>query len=71
MWGMRVICRFPQANSNAEDSEPPDGPICKLARGILRRDPGAYLADALSKIADGWLQRRIDDLWPHRWNTLG
>jgi transposase len=29
--------------------------------------PLAYLTDVLAKLADGWPQRRIEELLPHRW----
>ena len=32
-------------------------------------DPGAYIADVLTKIND-WPHKRIDDLLPHRYNAL-
>jgi hypothetical protein len=30
-------------------------------------DPTAYVRDVLRKLADGWLQSRIDELLPDRW----
>jgi hypothetical protein len=30
-------------------------------------DPAAYVRDVLRKLADGWLQSRIDELLPDRW----
>lgn len=33
-------------------------------------DPGLYLTDIFKKIANGWPQRRLDDLLPHRWKNL-
>jgi transposase len=33
-------------------------------------EPWAYLRDVLEKLAGGWLNRRLDELLPHRWAEL-
>ncbi len=32
-------------------------------------DPQRYLADLLTRLVNGWLQARIDELMPWRWAT--